>query len=303
DGVQGVAMSDRPVRVVSIVGLGLIGGSFGLALQRAPREGRARPRLLGWTRSAESRELAEKMRVVDEVRADLISTVKEADVVVVSTPVLAMQEIFQAIAPHLAPGSVVTDVASTKAQVMAWAEDCLPKEVDFVGGHPMAGKVDGLEAAEASLFDNCTYCLTPSSGVREESVVRIVALVEAVGGRPYFVDPIEHDGFVAAVSHLPFLLSTALVEAVTSSPSWPELRKVASSGFRDTSRLASGDPLMYRDICLSNRDAILRWLDEYLRCLTDLREMVAERQAEELRASFAKAKEARDDWWESRQPK
>lgn len=286
---------------IAIIGLGLIGGSLGLALQRGTEREKRGPHLLGWTRSPSSRELARHMRVVDEVRDDLIATVREADVVVVCTPVLATKEMFRIIGPHLSPGCVVTDVASTKAQVMAWAKACLPEAVDFVGGHPMAGKVAGLEAAEASLFDHCTYCLTLSATAKKESVARIVDLAERVGARPYFVDPSEHDSFVAAISHLPFILSTSLVEAVAGSPAWPEIQRVASSGFRDTSRLASGDPLMYRDICLSNGEAIVRWLDEYQQRLSHFRDLVADRQGEELLKAFARAKEARDGWWQSHQ--
>ncbi|MBI2938859.1 MAG: prephenate dehydrogenase/arogenate dehydrogenase family protein [Chloroflexi bacterium] len=282
---------------VTIIGLGLIGGSIGLAL----RQGKADAEIAGHTRNFDRARLAQKRGAIDRAEWNLPAAVERADLVVVATPAAAVREVFAHIAPHLRAGAVVTDVASTKQQVLAWAEELLPPSVSFVGGHPMAGKEQaGIEAADAALFQGCVYCVLPGRGASDEAVNLVLKLVEAVGGRPYFLDPAEHDSYVAAISHLPFLLSATLVNAVATSPAWRDLSRLAAGGFRDVTRLASGDPVMHRDICATNRESIRRWVEQFRRELDRMAGLIAADEAG-LEAAFDQAKKRRDEWLAERQ--
>lgn len=278
---------------IVIIGLGLIGGSLGLALKGTKWPGME---LVGYVRHHEAASLALKLGVVDRAETDLMVAVKDADLVVIATPILTIKEILLQIATHLPAHSVVTDMASTKAQVMTWAEEYLPPSVSFVGGHPMAGKeVAGMKAAEAGLFQGCIYCLTSTSKTSPEAIQRVTAMVELIGANPLFLDALEHDMIVAGISHLPMLLSAALVSATTKSSSWPRMAKLASTGYRDLTRLASGKPQINRDICLSNQRAIIHWIDEFLEELRHFRNLVSTGD-ETLEQTLAQVQEAREIW-------
>ena len=264
---------------VAIIGLGLIGGSWALALREWAKteEGQAAGlELVGFDAKGRVRTQADKMGLCHRYTATPMEAVKGAQIVIVATPVMAVRDTFEDIADELAPGAVVTDVCSTKRQVISWADELLPTTVSFVGGHPMAGKTASLEEAEASLFKDCTYCLISSTKAREDAVDTVVRLVEAVGAKPYFIDAGEHDSYVAAVSHLPFLLAAGLVNVAGDSDGWREINRLASTGFGDTTRLASGSTAMHLDICRTNSDAILGWIDRYQEQLNRLRDLVNE---------------------------
>ena len=275
---------------VSIIGLGLIGGSLGLALRSAGHE------VVGYARKPRVAALALEHGAADRTAKSLAAAVKKADVVILAAPVLAVKDILAAISNDIPAGAIVTDVASTKAAVMRWAEQYLPRNVNFIGGHPMAGKeVAGIEAADAKLFKGCTYCLVPGANASKKSQKTIEGLVRSVGAKPLYIDAAEHDRLVAGISHLPLLLSTALVADTTGSPLWPDMSKLASSGYRDVTRLASGDPRMSRDICLTNKEPILNAIDEYIKEIKKLRRLV-DNGDNGLEDYFIKAKEARDNW-------
>src|SRR5437763_8784633 len=274
---------------VAIIGLGLIGGSIGLALHKA----KAAQQIVGYDVRKGIRNQARKSGAIDQPYTALADAVRGAELIILATPVGAMRSLLQDIAQSATPGAVVTDVASTKAQVISWAEEFLPSSVSFVGGHPMTGKEQsGVEAADASLFQNRIYCLTPTARVRPAAINKVSAFVEALGARVRFLEPAEHDGQVAGVSHLPFIASIALVNTVTASSSWSDASLLAANGFRDMSRLAGGSPEMYRDICLTNSEAITYWLDEYITTLRAIRNSVAE-HGKNLAETFANAKELR----------
>lgn len=281
---------------VSIVGLGLIGGSMGLALRRADAE----MEVVGFARRREVGSRAVELGAVDRAAERLLDAVAGADVVFIATPVMAMKDVMIAMAEGLREGCIVTDAGSTKAQVMAWASEFLPPTASFVGGHPMAGKeTSGVEAADADLFAGCTYCLTPGAGATGEACQTVEALVRQVGARPLFIDAGEHDRLVAAISHLPMLMSAALMSMAAGSTSWPEMAGLAATGFRDVTRLASGNPQMARDICLTNSDSIVRWIDEYVKELTRFRHLVAG-GGDELERALTRAKEQRESWLRER---
>lgn len=219
------------------------------------------------------------------------------DLIVLATPIGVLPEIMQGIAPHLPPGVVVTDVASTKGQVMRWAAAYLPG-VSFVGGHPMAGREKtGLEAAQAELFQGATYCIVAPPGTPPQAVEGVRDMALAVGSTPVMLEAAEHDHLVAGISHLPLLMAVALVRAAAADPAWPTLQRLASTGFRDTTRLASGSPEMGRDICLTNRQAIAGWLDRFSRELAALRAMV-ERGDTSLEEALREARALRERWLE-----
>lgn len=277
---------------VAIVGLGLIGGSLGLALRQA----HIAEQVTGYDLGRGVCEQARKVGAIDQVHTSLADAVRGAELIVLATPVGAMRTLLQNMATLASPGAVITDVASTKSQVISWAEEFLPANLAFVGGHPMAGKeISGVEAADAALFRNRIYCLTPTTKTPPPALNKVLAMIESIGARVRFLEPAEHDGQVALVSHLPFIASTALMATATENENWGDASLLASSGFRDATRLAAGSPEMYRDICLTNHEALVRALDDYLATLHTLREHVAARDPH-LNELFASSQEARQHW-------
>lgn len=254
---------------LAILGLGLIGGSLGLAV----RATWPRAVVVGWDRDPASMTLALKRGAITAAVADPAAAVVGATVVVVATPVSAVETVFTAIAPHLARETVVSDVSSTKGQVMAWAARELQAGQPFVGGHPMAGsEKSGVAHARVNLFRGARYCLTPTPGCPPAALARLEDLAIAVGARPLILDAATHDAYVAAISHVPFVVSTALVRLTTGDPHWPDMQALAATGYRDITRLASGDPRMYADICATNAAAmapLLRALADDLSTFAD----------------------------------
>jgi len=243
---------------VSIIGTGLIGTSIGLAL--AQRENRQYD-IVGADRDRSSVRQAKKMGAIDKEVSSLEEAVSGAGLVVIATPVGSARQILQDAARYLEPGVVVTDVCSTKADIMRWAQEFLPESANFVGGHPMAGKEkSGPAAATADLFKDATWAITPSPRADERAVGVVLGLVETLGANPMYIDAAEHDQYAAAVSHVPLLMSVALFRMVRDSQGWEDASLLAGPGFRDLTRLASGDPTMSRDIMVTNRDAILHWV-------------------------------------------
>jgi prephenate dehydrogenase len=287
---------------VAIIGLGLIGTSIGLGLRDwAARDKRGEQKLhvIGFDIDISQQQQAKRMKATDEMSWDMPSAVRDADVVIIATPVGVIPDVFETIGDHLKHGSVVTDVCSTKGDVMAWAREKLPTTCSFIGGHPMAGKTQSTEAAEATLFKGATWCVCPSVRASETAVQTVLGLIAALEAEPQFIDANEHDGFVGAVSHLPFVMSSALMNTVSASPAWRDMKQLSAGGFRDVSRLAAGSPEMHRDICQTNRESVLRWIDEYTATLQSFRAALAdegEGQSKALTEFFTKARDARADW-------
>jgi prephenate dehydrogenase len=256
---------------IVVIGLGLIGGSLGLALHEVHEPGWD---VIGYVRRPELAAQMLSLGVVDRVETNLRQVVQEADVVVVATPVVAVRDVLSQISSSVPRGCVVTDTASTKFEVMKWAEELLPPTVNFIGGHPMAGKETyGVQAAEASLFRERMWCLTPSRRASPASVKQITSILSKVGAIPLVMDAREHDHLVAGISHLPMLLSAALTSVTTSSSSWQAMSRLAASGYRDLTRLAIdeleeyralvgvGDEGLQRKLAAANR-ARQQWLDK-----------------------------------------
>jgi prephenate dehydrogenase len=288
---------------ITIVGLGLIGGSIGLGLRAwSEKTGKAEGSVLqvtGFDTDLEQQHYAQKIKAVDKTEWDLSNAIKNADIVVICTPVKAIKETFTNIAPHLKSGTVVVDTGSTKTEVLKWAQDLLPATIGFMGTHPMAGKAMSIEGAEAVLFEGATWCVCPDPKASEDAIRNVLGMITALGAEPYFIDPMEHDAYVAGISHLPFVLSASLVNSVAGDSSWRDMRTLTASGFRDMSRLASGSPDMHRDIAATNKDALIRWIDTFSAQLQDFRERLFESNGEsdeQLAEFFTRARDARADW-------
>jgi prephenate dehydrogenase len=268
---------------VAVVGLGLMGSSFALALKAA------RPDVViaGSDRDQAVVRKALDRNVVSTASSDL-GVVDIADVVVIGAPISAMREIFASLSGRVA-GKVVTDMASTKGEVMEWATGA---GIDLVGGHPMCGKeVSGIDAADPSIFRDAPWVLT-----RGEPVV--VDLVEAVGAHPVVMDAATHDRLVAGVSHAAFLLSVGYVLALARRKDWPEASRLAAGGFRDMSRLAAGDPALYAGVAQTNRENLVEMLDAVSSELARLRRHI-EAGDSRLVELFEEAKNVRDRWTKS----
>jgi prephenate dehydrogenase len=279
--------------LVTIIGLGLVGGSIGLALRQGKKSSW---QVVGHSRRRETAARALSLGAIDRAETTLKDAVRRAELVIIATPVLTVKEIFTEIAPHLLSPCIVTDTGSTKVQVMKWAKEMLPPSVDFIGGHPMAGKETyGIEAAEAGLFRRCTYCLTPSEKASPESIDTVIGMTKKLGAIPFLIDPEEHDDLVAGISHLPILLSAALASLTTRNPSWAKMSKLASTGYHDLTRLASGNPEVNSHICLSNRKAIIDWMSQFSQELQRYRQLVAEGD-DRLAQALTEANKARQEW-------
>ena len=282
---------------VAIVGTGLIGTSMALALKQARIPNLE---LVGVDYDYNARRGAQKRNAFNRVESGLALGIRGADIVILATPVMAMRELLEIIGPNLPEGCVITDVGSSKKVVLEWAEQYLSKEVAFVGGHPMAGKeASGPEAADADLFRGKTYCIVPGNNAGKQAVSEITSLAEFMGAVPYFIGVEEHDSFVAAASHLPFLLSVALVGCTSKSVNWEDIAQLASTGYKDVTRLASGDAVMHRDICVSNSEPIVAWIDSFIRELYEMRKLLGDEngpKADDIRQVFEQASDARSRW-------
>ena len=288
---------------ISIIGTGLIGTSLGMALRSANEKTSplGAVTLVGYDQNKRASGDARGRLALDRVANSLAEAVREAQIIVLATPVGVMHDLLQQIGGLVSAGTVVTDTASTKGEVTRWARQFLPTTIDFVGGHPMAGKEQtGSSAADPDLFKEAIYCLTPSVHTRPHAMEAMEAFVTTLGAKTYYIDPEEHDAYVAGVSHVPFLLSAALVDVTTGSSSWKEMAPLAASGFRDISRLASGDPVMHRDICLTNAAALTRWIDQMVESLNSVRGQLESGNADKIEELFTRAKQSRDAWLETR---
>jgi prephenate dehydrogenase len=281
--------------LVAIIGLGLIGGSIGLALRQGKK---SRWEIVGYSRRRETVARALSLGAIERGETSLKGAVERAELVIIATPVLTVKEIFSKIGPHLPTGCIVTDTGSTKVEVMKWAEEMLPPTVHFVGGHPMAGRETyGIQTAEPDLFRRCTYCLTPSKKASPESIDTMVDMTKKLGAIPFFIDAQEHDNLVGGISHLPILVSAALVSVTAKNPSWSKMSRLAASGYHDLTRLASGNPEVNSHICLSNREAILSWIDRFSQELERYRQLVVKGD-KRLEQALTEANKARQEWLE-----
>ena len=289
-------MANVVINKLVIIGVGLIGGSFALALRKAGLVGH----IVGVGRSRENLQRARELGVIDEIAGDLALALQGADLVLLAMPVGQTGKIMAQISPHLAAGTIVTDAGSTKQDVVAAARSFLAGHLqNFVPGHPIAGaELSGVTAASADLFRDKNLVLTPLDETSAAAVTRVTELWQGCGARVSQMRADRHDAILAAMSHLPHVLAFTLMHHVCAGASdKPEdLLRFAGSGFRDFTRIAGSSPEMWRDICLANREALLKQIDAYQNELTNLREMLARGDGQALEKIFADAREARQRW-------
>ncbi|HEX4797854.1 MAG TPA: prephenate dehydrogenase/arogenate dehydrogenase family protein [Burkholderiales bacterium] len=282
-----------------VVGVGLIGGSFALALRQAGAVGRA----IGIGRGPNNIRRALDLKIIDAAGAFDEATFGDADLVLLAAPVGQMQRVMGAIAPLLGKNAVVTDAGSTKQDVVELARRELKSSLArFVPGHPIAGtEKSGPDAAVAGLYRGRRVVLTPLKGTDPDALALVRSAWETCGAKVFELEPREHDAVLAAVSHLPHVLAFALVDRVARHKDAKRLFSYAAGGFRDFTRIASSSPEMWRDICLANRKALLAELRRYGGELERVRRMLERGDAKALEALFSGARDARERWLEDGQ--
>lgn len=286
------------IKQLTIIGVGLIGGSLARALKRAGAVGE----VVGAGRDAEHLQRALALGVIDRVEMDMAAAVSTADMVVVAAPVGAMEAIFRAIAPALPAEAVLTDAGSTKTSVIEAAraafqlpEDELP--TNFVPGHPIAGtEKSGVEASFAELYDGRRVILTPTENSAPGAVARVREMWQQAGAKVVETSAKHHDEILAATSHLPHLLAFSLVDTLATLDDKQEIFEFAAGGFRDFTRIASSDPQMWHDICVHNGPALLEMLERFESDLEKLRLAIAHNESDYLLKVFTRAKFARDQF-------
>jgi len=277
-----------------IVGVGLIGGSLARALRRAGAVGE----VVGTSRREEHLRRARDLGVVDRWTLDASEAARGADMVVVCTPMRAMEDVFRALHPGLDPRATLTDAGSVKQTVFRAARAAFGAVPAFlVPAHPIAGtEHSGVDASFESLFDGRRVILTPGDAADPAAVERVEAMWRAAGAETDRMDAVRHDEILASVSHLPHLLAYVLVDLVATGPG--DCFRYAAGGFRDFSRVASSDPVMWRDICLENREAVAERLGAFGDRIGELAELVRRGDGGALLERFARAKGARDAYIE-----
>ncbi len=277
-------------RRAALIGTGLIGGSIGIAL----REKRLVEQVAGYDCDPESSARAVKRGAIDKAYPSAAEAVRGADLIILAVPVLSTVELSKEILPAVDKGALVTDVGSTKAWIMEAVEAILPEGVNFIGGHPMAGSEEsGISGADPALLENAIYVLTPGPQTPQEVTKKLSNMLEEAGAQPLILDPLTHDRVVAAVSHLPHLTAAALVQSVAGTDELELVRTLAAGGFRDSTRIALGNPELWRDICISNRWALLAALKKYKESLNSLEQYLIAPSAEAIEEYLQQARDYR----------
>ena len=254
---------------IAIAGVGLIGGSLGMAAKK----NRLTRRVIGIGRSEQKLMRAKILGAIDDYSLDFQRGASEADLVIICTPVRTVVPTLERMSPYLKQGAVVTDVGSTKCEIVKQAEQVMPHGNCFIGGHPMAGSEEsGVEGAFPDMFLGATYVLTPTDETGLDTLGRMTAFAEGIGARVEVMNPEEHDKAVAIISHLPHVMSAALLHAaVGSKPSSGKALRLAAGSFRDLTRISDSPPEIWRDICLTNRSSLVHAVGELQGALADFK--------------------------------
>lgn len=275
-----------------IVGLGMIGGSLAGALKAAGYDGEITALVRQQSTGARGLELG----LIDHYSLDAGDVISGADIVMLAVPMLSMRSQLLAIKPFLSSSAIITDAGSVKGPFIRDAIDIMGDLKRVVPGHPIAGREKtGVDAADANLFQARRVLLTPLADTDRDAINEVQSLWEMTGASVELLDPIQHDRVLAATSHLPHVLAFALVDTLAKQQEAEEIFRYAAGGFRDFSRIASSDAIMWRDVCLTNRDAILESMDNLDRHLKKLRSAIERSDGREIEETFKRAKKARDD--------
>jgi prephenate dehydrogenase len=295
--IDKISDNDTSVEHLCVIGTGLIGGSFSLALKKLG----ACKRITGAGRTEKTLQQAMKLGVIDDYDTDIVHAVATADVIFVSVPLGAMRSVFQQIEAGLKQAgnsnAVITDAGSSKEQVQALAEEIFTDSSRFVAGHPIAGtEQSGPAAAFPELYQGRRVILTPTRKTNAEAFSLIAGLWQRVGAEVHTMDVQQHDRVLAATSHLPHLLAFALVDCLHKMDDVEDVFQYAAGGFRDFSRIASSDPTMWRDICLNNKHEILQIMQRYKAEMEVIYNALAADDGEKLFEVFTRAKQTRDNF-------
>ncbi|WP_319379632.1 prephenate dehydrogenase/arogenate dehydrogenase family protein [Thiomicrorhabdus sp.] len=282
----------NPLQKITVIGVGLIGGSFA----KAVKEKHLAEKVVGFGQNPQRLQKAVELGVIDEGFCDLKSAVEDSDLIMLAVPLGAFEQTFKALKPFVKPDVIITDAGSAKQSVIDSIKEAFGEiPPRFVAGHPIAGKEQsGVEAAESSLFIDHRVILTPTEETESDALDLVDQLWCELGARVERMSPQFHDEVFAATSHLPHLLAFALVEMLNEHPELGNVFKYTAGGFRDFTRIASSDAVMWRDISLHNHAAIAKWLQEYRDYLDGMINLVQKKDAEALQALFQAAKTARD---------
>ena len=277
---------------VCIVGLGLIGGSIGLAIKRSNISNQ----ITGYARSNSTLERATELDLVDSVKHNLKDAVNNSDLVILATPLSTFRELVEEMSPFLKKGCIITDTGSAKLTVIEDLKDILPNGVEFVPGHPIAGTEEsGPDAGFAELFDNRWCILTPTEDNSSNAVDLVKDFWESIGSKVEIMDPMHHDKVLAITSHIPHLIAFNIVGTANNlaNATEKEVVKYSAGGFRDFTRIAASDPKMWSDIFTYNSDAVLEMLDLFSNDLAKLKAAVIKKDSDLLFSNFEKTREVR----------
>lgn len=279
---------------LGLIGCGLMGGSFALALKRA----KLVKRVVGYSKSPSTTERARQLGVIDVAAPSALLAVSGADIVLLAVPVAASEATFKAIRHGISADTLVMDVGSTKGDVIEAARNGLQRQFSsFVPAHPIAGKeLSGIEHAEASLFTGRQVVLTPVKTTLRSNVQRASQVWSGIGAHVLTMTHEEHDAAFAAVSHLPHLLAFAYTNAIAAQPQGDRFLSLAGPGFRDFSRIAASDPVMWRDVLLANREQVLQQSQAFRKALEDLEALMTAGDLQALEQSIAAASKTRAAW-------
>lgn len=283
-----------PFQKITIIGVGLLGGSIGLAVKRR----RLAREVAGFVRRPASLKDCEKAGAVDYATTDILAAVSNADLVILCTPLARMRSLAEEFLPALKRGAIVTDVGSVKTGVV-WEICGLARKAGahFIGSHPMAGGEEmGVRAARADLFVNAICVVTPTKNSNPAALRKVERFWKSLGGRPLRLEPQLHDQLVSRSSHLPHVVAAVLAAQVLNPKSPRQLSALCANGFRDTTRIASGSPEMWRDIALANRKHLSRSVDAFISELQKFQRVLKASNAEAISTYFETAKKRRDNW-------
>jgi prephenate dehydrogenase len=280
------------MKKICIIGVGLIGGSFVRGLKKANQV----EQVFGYGKGIDSLKKAKELGAIDEYSLDIKDAVNGAGMVIISTPVDSIEEILRLISPYISASTIITDVGSTKSSIIESVKSVFGEiPENFIPGHPIAGKENsGVDYSDPDLFQDKRVVLTPLKHSNIEAIKTVTNFWESVGAIVETMSPNDHDDLLAMTSHLPHMLAFGLMDYLISTN--PSAIDYAAGGFKDFSRIASGDSVMWRDICLNNADEIIKHIENYQQSLTKLSDLIREHNSESLEKLFVEAKSARDSW-------
>ncbi len=270
---------------ISIIGVGLIGGSIGLAVKKF----KLADEVVGLTSHKGTLKKALKSKAIDKGSLDLGECVKDADLVILAAPVAEMKNILKSISPYLKSGCIITDIASTKQEIVKISEKILPKDVFFIGAHPMAGSEKrGVDFAAANLFNDSVLIVTPTSKTNKKSLTKISQFWHKIGARVVSLSPKKHDEVVASVSHLPHAIAVSLMNAVNISD-----HKFAGGGFKDLTRIAKSSEIIWQGIFASNSREIVKKIDIFIKELNEFKKVLKKSDKKKIGFKLKQARKKR----------